>query len=110
MMNLTDLSLKELKEKGVYMMNLTDLSLKELKELLNGMVDDRLCELLGDPDPGLPLDETVRARLKQSLASSDRVTGEEIAEKLEISVNTSKSQFSRARQLLKKIIIEKELL
>ena len=64
------------------MMNLADLSLKELKELLNGMVDDRLCELLGDPDLGLPLDETVRARLKQSLASSDRVTGEEIAEKL----------------------------
>ncbi len=64
------------------MMNLSDLSLKDFKELVNGMVDDRLCELLGDPDLGLPLDETVRARLKQSLASSERVTGDDIAEKL----------------------------
>ena len=63
-------------------MNLSDLSLKELKDLVNGMVDDRLCELLGDPDLGLLLDETVRARLKQSLASSEWVTGDEIAEKL----------------------------
>ena len=63
-------------------MNLADLPLKELKELVNGIVDDRLCELLGDPDLGLPLDETVRARLKVSLASSERMTGDEIAEKL----------------------------
>jgi len=63
-------------------MNISDLSLKDFKELVNGMVDDRLCELLGDPDLGLPLDETVRARLKQSLASSERVTGDDIAEKL----------------------------
>ena len=63
-------------------MNLSDLSLKDFKELVNGMVDDRLCELLGDPDLGLPLDETIRARLKQSLASSERVTGDDIAEKL----------------------------
>ncbi len=65
-------------------MNLADLPLKELKELVNGIVDDRLCELLGDPDLGLPLDETVRARLKESLASSERMTGDEIAEKLGI--------------------------
>ena len=63
-------------------MKLSDLSMKEFKELVNGMVDDRLCELLGDPDLGLPLDEQVRARLKQSLASSERVTGDEIAESL----------------------------
>lgn len=63
-------------------MNLIDLSLKQFKELINGMVDDRLRELLGDPDLGLTLGETVRARLKQSLLSSERVSGEEIAEKL----------------------------
>jgi hypothetical protein len=32
----------------------------------------------------LPLDETVRARLKESLASSERITGDEIAEKLSL--------------------------
>ena len=63
-------------------MNLADLSQKEFTGLVNGLVDDRLCELLGDPDLGLPLDETVRARLKESLASSERITGDEIAEKL----------------------------
>ncbi|UCH91236.1 MAG: hypothetical protein JSU60_00495 [Nitrospirota bacterium] len=63
-------------------MKLSDLSQKEFKELVNGIVDDRLCELLGDPDLGLPLDETVRARLKESLASSERMTGDEVAERL----------------------------
>ena len=60
-------------------MNLSDLSMKECKELVNGMVDDRKCELLGDPDLGRPLDEKVRARLTQSLVSSERVTVDEIA-------------------------------
>ena len=40
----------------------------------------------------------------------DGFSHKEIAEKLEISVNTSKSQFSRARQQLKKIIIERGLI
>ena len=65
-------------------MKLSDLSQKEFKELVNAMVDDHLCDLLGDPDLGLPLDETVRAGLKESLASSERITGDEIAEKLSL--------------------------
>lgn len=63
-------------------MKLSDLSQKEFKELVNSMVDDRLCELLGDPDLGLVLDEKVREQLKQALASPDRVTGESVAERL----------------------------
>jgi len=63
-------------------MNLSDLSQKEFRELVNSMVDDRLCELLGDPDLGLALDEKVREQLKQALASPDRVTGETVAERL----------------------------
>lgn len=63
-------------------MKMSDLSLDELRELVTGLVDDRLRELLGDPDLGLPLGEAVRARLKQSLASSERITGDEVAEKL----------------------------
>ena len=63
-------------------MNLADLSQENFTKLVTALVDDRLCELLGDPDLGLPLDETVRARLKESLASSERVTGDEIAEQL----------------------------
>jgi len=67
---------------GTVPMNLSNLSSDDFKTLVNGIVDNRLCELLGDPDLGLPLDETIRARLKQSLASSERLTGDDIAEKL----------------------------
>ena len=63
-------------------MKLSDLSPEELKALVSGMVDDRLRELLGDPDLGLALADTVRARLKESLMSSERLTGDEVAEKL----------------------------
>jgi len=63
-------------------MNLSDLTLEELKALVIGMVDDRLRELLGDPDLGLELVDTVRARLKESLMSTERLTGDEVAEKL----------------------------
>ena len=63
-------------------MNLSDLTLEELKALVIGMVDDRLRELLGDPDLGLELMDSVRARLKDSLISTERLTGDEVAEKL----------------------------
>ena len=63
-------------------MKLSDLTLEEIKELVKGIVDDRLRELLGDPDLGMEMGEAIRARLKQSLASSARITGEEVAEKL----------------------------
>jgi hypothetical protein len=67
---------------GTCIMKLSDLTLEELKELVKGIVDDRLRELLGDPDLGMEVGEAIRARLKQSLASSARITGEEVAEKL----------------------------
>jgi len=63
-------------------MKLSDLTPEELKALVSGMVDDRLRELLGDPDLGLELVESVRARLKASLMSTERLTGDEVAEKL----------------------------
>jgi len=63
-------------------MKFSDLTLEELRELVKGIVDDRLRELLGDPDLGMEMGEAIRARLKQSLASSARITGEEVAEKL----------------------------
>ena len=63
-------------------MKFSDLTLEELRELVKGIVDDRLRELLGDPDLGMEMGEAIRTRLKQSLASSARITGEEVAEKL----------------------------
>ncbi|MBX3306100.1 MAG: hypothetical protein KF751_08590 [Nitrospira sp.] len=63
-------------------MNLSSLSTEQLKELVQGLVDDRLRELIGDPDLGLQLGDSLRARLKQSLASNERLSGEDVAERL----------------------------
>ncbi|HLZ34629.1 MAG TPA: hypothetical protein VKP13_11465 [Nitrospira sp.] len=63
-------------------MDLSSLTPEQLKELVQGFVDDRLRELIGDPDLGLQLGETLRARLKSSLTNSERFSGEEVAEKL----------------------------
>jgi hypothetical protein len=63
-------------------MDLSQLTPEQLKELVRGLVDDRLRELVGDPDLGLQLGEALRARLKQSLTSTERISGDEVAEKL----------------------------
>lgn len=63
-------------------MDLSSLTPSQLKELVQGLVDDRLRELIGDPDLGLQLGEALRARLKDSLRRQERRSGEEIAERL----------------------------
>jgi hypothetical protein len=63
-------------------MDLSDLTPEQLKDLVRGLVDDRLRELLGDPDLGLTLGDALRARLKESLTSTERISGDEVAEKL----------------------------
>jgi len=63
-------------------MDLSSLSTEQLKELVRGLVDDRIRELIGDPDLGLQLGDALRSRLKQSLANQDRLSGEEVAERL----------------------------
>ena len=63
-------------------MDLSSLSPEQFKELVRGLVDDRIRELTGDPDMGLQLGESLRARLKDSLSAGPRLSGEEIAERL----------------------------
>ncbi|MCX5720559.1 MAG: hypothetical protein NT179_00825 [Nitrospirae bacterium] len=63
-------------------MELSSLSPEQLKDLVRGIVDDRLRELLGDPDLGLQLDEDLRTRLKASLSNTERLSGEDIADQL----------------------------
>ncbi len=63
-------------------MDLAQLSPAQLKELVRGIVDDRLRELLGDPDLGVQLSEELRARLKESLSSTERLSGEDLADQL----------------------------
>ncbi len=63
-------------------MDLSQLSQEQFKELVRGIVDDRLRELLGDPDLGLQLGDSLRARLKESLSNRERLSGEDIADRL----------------------------
>jgi hypothetical protein len=63
-------------------MDISQLSQEQFKKLVHGMVDDRLRELLGDPDLGLQLGDGLRARLKESLSSKERLSGEDVAEQL----------------------------
>ncbi len=63
-------------------MNISQLSQEEFRKLVHSMVDDRLRELLGDPDLGLQLGDGLRARLKASLSSQERLSGEDVAGKL----------------------------
>jgi len=63
-------------------MDISQLSQEQFKKLLHGMIDDRLRELLGDPDLGLQLGDDLRARLKESLSSKERLSGEDVAEQL----------------------------
>ena len=64
------------------MMELSSLSPEQLKDLVRGIVDDRLRELLGDPDLGLQLGEALRTRLKASLSNTERLSGEDLADQL----------------------------
>ena len=63
-------------------MDLSQLSYEQFKELVRGIVDDRLRELLGDPDLGLQLGDGLRTRLKESMSSTERLSGEDIADRL----------------------------
>jgi hypothetical protein len=63
-------------------MDRSQLSQEQFKELVRGIVDDRLRELLGDPDLGLQLGDGLRTRLKESLSSKERLSGEDIADQL----------------------------
>jgi hypothetical protein len=63
-------------------MDLSQLSQEQFTELVRGIVDDRLRELLGDPDLGLQLGDGLRTRLKESLSSKERLSGEDIANQL----------------------------
>ena len=48
-------------------MKVKDLGVEELKALIQEAVEEKLEEMLGDPDLGLELRDEVREQLKQSL-------------------------------------------
>jgi len=55
-----------------------DMTATELRQLVSSVVEEKLMELLGDPDEGLVLRESVRKRLlrqKRAVARGERRRG-----------------------------------
>jgi len=72
----------EKNEKGEILMKIVDLTVDELKKLISEALDEKFKELLFDPDRGLELRDEVEERLKSSLASNERITLEEVKERM----------------------------
>ncbi|MGQ9500716.1 MAG: hypothetical protein ACUVSF_04425 [Anaerolineae bacterium] len=57
------------------MVTVAQMTRDELREIIETAVEQKLLELLGDPDEGLPIRKAVRDRLlrqKQAVASGER--------------------------------------
>ncbi|MDP2730444.1 MAG: hypothetical protein Q8O55_08170 [Dehalococcoidales bacterium] len=50
-------------------MKVNELTVEQLKTLIQEAVEEKLQELLGDPDQGLELREDIKERLEQSLTA-----------------------------------------
>ena len=53
-------------------MKVKELSVEQLIALIQEAVEEKLQEILGDPDQGLELREDIKERLKQSLSAVER--------------------------------------
>ena len=67
-------------------MKVGDMTVKQLKELIHEAVEEKLEQILGDPDWGLELREDVRERLRRSLEGVEKgekgIRGQEVASRL----------------------------
>jgi len=53
-------------------MKIKELTVEEFKDLVQEAVQEKLEEIIGDPDAGLELREEVKERLRNSLAAGQR--------------------------------------
>lgn len=53
-------------------MKVKELTVEQLKALIQEAVEEKLQEILGDPDRGLEVREDVKERLRQSLGLAER--------------------------------------
>ena len=57
------------------MVTVAQMTKDELREMIETIIEQKLLELVGDPDEGLPIRETIRNRLlrqKEAVASGER--------------------------------------
>ena len=65
-------------------MKITDLTVDELQILIRKAVHEELQNIIADPDRGLELTEEIQTRLQSSLSSSERITLEEVKNRLSL--------------------------
>jgi hypothetical protein len=53
-------------------MKVKDLTVEQFKSLVQEAIEEKLAEIIGDPDLGLELREEVKERLRSSLAARQR--------------------------------------
>lgn len=70
----------------VFMQSVKDMTVQELRELIAQVVEEKVRELLADPDEGLSLRPEVEKRLRASLSESPKsrrtVPAAEVARRL----------------------------
>jgi len=53
-------------------MKIKELTVEEFKDLVQDAIEEKLEELIGDPDTGLEVREEIKERLRNSLAARQR--------------------------------------
>lgn len=65
-----------------------ELSVDEFKQVIATTVEQKLLEMLGDPDEGLELEEEIRARLRRTLEVEQKgqrgIAAQEVAARLDL--------------------------
>lgn len=65
-------------------MKLTEMSVEELKQLIGQIIEQKLEEILGDPDQDMELKEDIKARLGRTLKIKKGIPAAEVAKRLGI--------------------------
>ena len=65
-------------------MKVADLTVEELRTLIKEAVQEELREILDDPDKELQFRPEFEARLRNSLASTERITFDEVKNRLNL--------------------------
>lgn len=65
-------------------MKVADLTVDEFRALIRQAVHEELQDIIADPDRGLELTDEIQARLQSSLNSSDRISFEEVKNRLNL--------------------------
>ena len=66
-------------------LTIADLTLEELRDILREVIEEKFKEFLFDPDYGLELRGETEQRLTASLASKERISLEQVKERLGVS-------------------------